>query len=83
IIVFSIENFYSMWIHTVDSISVAPEHTLTDNEYLIMRNSSMSVLREIGVVTGGSFVLFSVNVKMGRLIVIDFHPRFSSSSGLA
>ena len=48
-----------------------------------MRNASMSILREIGVDTGGSNVQFAINPKNGRLIVIEMNPRVSRSSALA
>ncbi|QCI23699.1 carbamoyl-phosphate synthase large subunit [Buchnera aphidicola (Macrosiphoniella sanborni)] len=83
IIVCSIENFDPMGIHTGDSITIAPAQTLTDKEYQIMRNASMSILREIGVETGGSNVQFAVNPKNGRMIVIEMNPRVSRSSALA
>ena len=83
IIVCSIENFDPMGVHTGDSITVAPAQTLTDKEYQIMRNASISVLREIGVDTGGSNVQFAVNPDDGRLLVIEMNPRVSRSSALA
>ena len=48
-----------------------------------MRNASISVLREIGVDTGGSNVQFAVNPENGRLIIIEMNPRVSRSSALA
>jgi carbamoyl-phosphate synthase large subunit len=83
IIVCSIENLDPMGVHTGDSITVAPAQTLTDKEYQIMRNASISVLREIGVDTGGSNVQFSINPDDGRMIVIEMNPRVSRSSALA
>ncbi len=83
IIVCSIENLDPMGVHTGDSITVAPAQTLTDKEYQIMRNASLSVLREIGVDTGGSNVQFSINPADGRMIVIEMNPRVSRSSALA
>ncbi|UDG80527.1 carbamoyl-phosphate synthase large subunit [Candidatus Annandia pinicola] len=83
IIVCSIENIDSMGIHTGDSITVAPAQTLTDKEYQIMRNASISILKEIGIETGGSNVQFAVNPKNGNLIVIEMNPRVSRSSALA
>ncbi|MCO7224609.1 carbamoyl-phosphate synthase large subunit [Pleionea sp. CnH1-48] len=83
IIVCSIENLDPMGVHTGDSITVAPAQTLTDKEYQIMRNASMTVLREIGVETGGSNVQFAVNPEDGRLVVIEMNPRVSRSSALA
>ena len=83
IIICSIENIDPMGVHTGDSITIAPALTLTDKEYQIMRNASISVLREIGVETGGSNVQFAVNPKDGRLVVIEMNPRVSRSSALA
>ena len=83
IIVCSIENVDPMGIHTGDSIAVAPAQTLTDKEYQQMRNASISVLREIGVETGGSNVQFAVDPDTGRMIVIEMNPRVSRSSALA
>ncbi len=83
IIVCSIENFDPMGVHTGDSITVAPAQTLTDKEYQILRNVSVSVLREIGVDTGGSNVQVAINPENGRLIVIEMNPRVSRSSALA
>ena len=83
IIVCSIENLDPMGVHTGDSITVAPAQTLTDKEYQLMRNASISILREIGVDTGGSNVQFAINPKNGRMIVIEMNPRVSRSSALA
>ena len=83
IIVCSIENFDPMGVHTGDSITVAPAHTLTDKEYQILRNVSLAVLREIGVDTGGSNVQVAINPVDGRMIVIEMNPRVSRSSALA
>ncbi len=83
IIVCSIENFDAMGVHTGDSITVAPAQTLTDKEYQILRNAAISILREIGVETGGSNVQFGLNPKNGRLVVIEMNPRVSRSSALA
>ena len=83
IIVCSIENIDPMGIHTGDSITVAPALTLTDKEFQRMRNASISVLREIGVDTGGSNVQFAVNPENGRLVIIEMNPRVSRSSALA
>lgn len=83
VIICSIENFDPMGVHTGDSITVAPAQTLTDREYQIMRDASLSIMREIGVDTGGSNVQFAVNPKNGDLIVVEMNPRVSRSSALA
>ncbi|MHB1729821.1 MAG: carbamoyl-phosphate synthase large subunit [Leptospirillum sp.] len=83
IIVCSIENVDPMGVHTGDSITVAPAMTLTDREYQYLRNAAISILREIGVETGGSNVQFAVNPQSGRVLVIEMNPRVSRSSALA
>ncbi len=83
VIVCSIENFDPMGVHTGDSITVAPIQTLTDKEYQRMRDATISVMREIGVETGGSNVQFAIHPKTGRMIVIEMNPRVSRSSALA
>ncbi|MCH9666052.1 MAG: carbamoyl-phosphate synthase large subunit [Gammaproteobacteria bacterium] len=83
IIVCSIENLDPMGIHTGDSITVAPVQTLTDKEYQKMRDSSIAVLREIGVDTGGANVQFAVDPDSGEQVVVEMNPRVSRSSALA
>jgi len=83
VIICSIENFDPMGVHTGDSITVAPAQTLTDKEYQLMRDAAASIIREIGVETGGSNIQFAVNPEDGRLVVIEMNPRVSRSSALA
>jgi carbamoyl-phosphate synthase large subunit len=83
VIVCSIENFDPMGVHTGDSITVAPAQTLTDREYQDMREAALSIIREIGVETGGSNIQFAVNPEDGRMVVIEMNPRVSRSSALA
>ncbi len=83
VIVCSIENFDPMGVHTGDSITVAPQQTLTDREYQRMRDASLAVIRAIGVETGGSNVQFAVNPRDGRMVAIEMNPRVSRSSALA
>jgi len=83
VIICSIENFDPMGVHTGDSITVAPAQTLTDREYQLMRDSSIKIIREIGVDTGGSNIQFAVNPETGKQVVIEMNPRVSRSSALA
>ncbi len=83
VIICSIENFDPMGIHTGDSITVAPQQTLSDKEYQKLRDYSIKIIREIGVDTGGSNIQFAVNPKDGRVSVIEMNPRVSRSSALA
>jgi carbamoyl-phosphate synthase large subunit len=83
IIVCSIENFDPMGVHTGDSITVAPQQTLTNDEYQSMRDEAKRIIRAIGVETGGSNIQFAVHPKTGRRICIEMNPRVSRSSALA
>ncbi|GAB4169934.1 MAG: carbamoyl-phosphate synthase large subunit [Geothermobacteraceae bacterium] len=83
VIICSIENLDAMGVHTGDSITVAPAQTLTDKEYQILRDAAISIIREIGVDTGGSNIQFAINPRDGRLVVIEMNPRVSRSSALA
>ncbi|MBW3041854.1 carbamoyl-phosphate synthase large subunit [Prochlorococcus marinus] len=83
VIICSIENVDPMGVHTGDSITVAPAQTLTDREYQRLRDYSISIIREIGVATGGSNIQFAINPINGEIIVIEMNPRVSRSSALA
>jgi carbamoyl-phosphate synthase large subunit len=83
VIICSIENVDAMGVHTGDSITVAPAMTLTDPELQQMRDAAFTVLRRIGVETGGSNVQFAVDPATGRQLVIEMNPRVSRSSALA
>jgi carbamoyl-phosphate synthase large subunit len=83
IVVCSIENFDPMGVHTGDSITVAPQQTLTNGEYQAMRDEAKRIIRAIGVETGGSNIQFAVHPKTGRRLTIEMNPRVSRSSALA
>jgi len=83
VIICSIENFDPMGVHTGDSITCAPQQTLTDKEYEAMRDDALKIIRAIGVETGGSNIQFAVNPRTGRRLVIEMNPRVSRSSALA
>ena len=83
VIICPIENLDPMGVHTGDSITVAPAMTLTDKEYQRMRDAALSIIREIGVDTGGSNIQFGIDPATGEMIVIEMNPRVSRSSALA
>ena len=83
IVVCSVENFDAMGVHTGDSITVAPQQTLSDDEYQAMRDDAFKVIRRVGVATGGSNIQFAVSPTTGERIVIEMNPRVSRSSALA
>jgi len=83
IIVCSIENFDAMGVHTGDSITVAPQQTMNELDYQIMREATFDVLDAVGVEAGGSNVQFAIHPDNGRMLVIEMNPRVSRSSALA
>src|ERR687893_339345 len=83
VIVCSIENVDPMGVHTGDSVTVAPQQTLSDRLYQKLRDQAIAVIRAVGVETGGSNVQFAVNPVTEEVIVIEMNPRVSRSSALA
>lgn len=83
VVVCSIENFDPCGVHTGDSITVAPQQTLSDREYQAMRDEACKILNEVGVETGGANIQFAVHPKTGERVVIEMNPRVSRSSALA
>jgi carbamoyl-phosphate synthase large subunit len=83
VIVCSIENVDPMGVHTGDSVTVAPQQTLTDRLYQRLRDQAIAVIRAVGVETGGSNVQFAVNSQTEEILVIEMNPRVSRSSALA
>ena len=83
VIVCSIENLDPMGVHTGDSVTVAPQMTLSDEAYQELRDASAAVIRAVGVETGGSNIQFARHRDTGELRVIEMNPRVSRSSALA
>jgi carbamoyl-phosphate synthase large subunit len=83
VVVCSIENLDPMGVHTGDSITVAPQMTLSDEAYQELRDAAAIVVRAVGVETGGSNIQFARQRETGELRVIEMNPRVSRSSALA
>ena len=83
VIVCSIENLDPMGVHTGDSVTVAPQMTLSDEAYQELRDAAISVIRAVGVDTGGSNIQFARDRVSGDIRVIEMNPRVSRSSALA
>jgi carbamoyl-phosphate synthase large subunit len=83
VVVCSIENLDPMGIHTGDSVTVAPQMTLSDEAYQELRDSAIAVIRAVGVETGGANIQFARERASGELRVIEMNPRVSRSSALA
>lgn len=83
VVVCSIENFDPCGVHTGDSITVAPQQTLSDYEYQSMRDEAGKIINAVGVETGGANIQFAVHPQTGERYVIEMNPRVSRSSALA
>ncbi len=83
VIVCSIENLDPMGVHTGDSVTVAPQMTLSDEAYQELRDAAAAIVRAVGVDTGGSNVQFARHRESGEVRVIEMNPRVSRSSALA
>src|SRR6187397_381369 len=83
VIVCSIENLDPMGVHTGDSVTVAPQMTLSDEAYQELRDASVKIIRAVGVETGGSNIQFARSRETGEIRVIEMNPRVSRSSALA
>jgi carbamoyl-phosphate synthase large subunit len=83
VIVCSIENIDPMGVHTGDSVTVAPQMTLSDHGYQELRDAAAEVIRAVGVECGGSNIQFARERDTGELRVIEMNPRVSRSSALA
>ncbi|MDR2088174.1 MAG: carbamoyl-phosphate synthase (glutamine-hydrolyzing) large subunit [Clostridiales Family XIII bacterium] len=82
IIVCGMENFDPVGVHTGDSIVVAPIQTLRDEEYQMLRDASLKIIRSLEI-EGGCNVQFALNPENSEYVVIEVNPRVSRSSALA
>ncbi|MCC7406197.1 MAG: carbamoyl-phosphate synthase large subunit [Bdellovibrionales bacterium] len=83
VVICSIENIDPCGVHTGDSITVAPQQTLTDRQYQAMRDEAKKIIESVGVETGGANIQFAVHPQTGERLVIEMNPRVSRSSALA
>ncbi|WP_078430672.1 carbamoyl-phosphate synthase large subunit [Alkalihalobacterium alkalinitrilicum] len=82
IVVCNMENIDPVGVHTGDSIVVAPSQTLSDREYQMLRNSSLKIIRALGI-EGGCNVQFALDPDSYQYYIIEVNPRVSRSSALA
>jgi carbamoyl-phosphate synthase large subunit len=82
IVVCNMENIDPVGVHTGDSIVVAPSQTLTDRDYQRLRNSSLKIIRALGI-EGGCNVQFAHDAYSDQYYIIEVNPRVSRSSALA
>ncbi|MDO4552011.1 MAG: carbamoyl-phosphate synthase (glutamine-hydrolyzing) large subunit [Bacillota bacterium] len=82
IIICSMENVDPVGVHTGDSIVVAPTQTLRDEEYQMLRNASLHIIRSLEI-EGGCNIQFALDPYSDDYVVIEVNPRVSRSSALA
>ena len=82
-VICSIENVDPCGVHTGDSITVAPQITLSDRAWQEMRTEALRIVEAVGLETGGANIQFAVHPKTGERMVIELNPRVSRSSALA
>ena len=82
IVVCNMENIDPVGVHTGDSIVVAPSQTLSDREYQMLRNTSLKIIRALGI-EGGCNVQLALDPHSFNYYVIEVTPSVSRSSALA
>jgi carbamoyl-phosphate synthase large subunit len=78
----NMENIDPMGIHTGESVVVAPSQTLSDNEYHMLRNAALKIIRRLNII-GGCNIQFALNQSTGEYMIVEVNPRLSRSSALA
>ncbi len=76
------ENLDPVGVHTGDSIVVAPILSLTEDEYNMLNDSAIKLIRELKI-EGGCNVQFALDSSSGKYYLIEVNPRVSRSSALA
>jgi carbamoyl-phosphate synthase large subunit len=82
ITVCNMENVDPMGIHTGESIVVAPTQTLNDEEYQLLRDIAIKVIRKLGIV-GECNIQYALDPNSTQYRVIEVNSRLSRSSALA
>lgn len=78
----NMENFDPMGIHTGESIVVAPSQTLTNQEYYLLREVAIKVVKSLKIV-GECNIQYALCPKCGDYRIIEVNARLSRSSALA
>lgn len=78
----NMENFDPVGVHTGDSIVVAPSQTLNDQDFHMLRSSSIHIIKALGII-GACNVQFALHPETSAYYLIEVNPRVSRSSALA
>uniref|UniRef100_U3KF41 Carbamoyl-phosphate synthase [ammonia], mitochondrial n=2 Tax=Ficedula albicollis TaxID=59894 RepID=U3KF41_FICAL len=82
IAVCNMENIDAMGVHTGDSVVVAPSQTLTNEEFQMLRDRAIRVVRHLGIV-GECNIQFALHPTSLEYYIIEVNARLSRSSALA
>ncbi|NWV32473.1 CPSM synthase, partial [Grantiella picta] len=82
IAVCNMENIDAMGVHTGDSVVVAPSQTLTNEEFQMLRDCAIKVVRHLGIV-GECNIQFALHPTSLEYYIIEVNARLSRSSALA
>ena len=82
ITVCNMENFDPLGVHTGDSIVVAPSQTLSNDEYHMLRETGIKVVRHLGII-GECNIQYALHPESMEYCIIEVNPRLSRSSALA
>jgi len=78
----NMENFDPLGIHTGDSIVMAPSQTLSNQEYHMLRDTAIKVVRHLGII-GECNIQYALNPESLEYCIIEVNARLSRSSALA
>jgi carbamoyl-phosphate synthase (ammonia) len=76
------ENLDPLGIHTGDSVVVAPSQTLSNEEYHMLRKTSINVINHLGII-GECNIQYALNPNSLEYYIIEVNARLSRSSALA
>jgi len=82
ITVCNMENFDPLGVHTGDSIVMAPSQTLSNEEYHMLRQTALKVVRHLGIV-GECNIQYALHPESLEYCIIEVNARLSRSSALA
>lgn len=82
VVVCHMENIDPVGVHTGDSIVVAPIQTLSEDDIKMLREASLKIVKEIGII-GACNVQLAFEPRTKEYIIIEVNPRVSRSSALA
>jgi len=78
----NMENFDPLGIHTGESIVMAPSQTLSNEEYHMLRETAIKVVRHLGIV-GECNIQYALHPESLEYAIIEVNARLSRSSALA